>query len=129
VSLVAASGALVPPCAWTVLLSRTPNTGKLPFAMNAGSGADLCTTTVAGSGVSTLVMPSSKKDGLPLMAMARSSDHFTSVEVIALPELWNLTPWRRWNVKVRASGLTSHVSARSGTIWLMSCSSSVTRVL
>ena len=51
------------PWAITVLLSSTPNTPKLPLAINAGSGSDLVTTTVIGSGVVTLAMPSSRNDG------------------------------------------------------------------
>src|ERR1700736_2396237 len=81
VSVVLASSALVPPCACTVLLSSGANAGKLPLAIKAGSGADLLTRTVIGSGVSTLVMPSNRNDGLPLMLIARSHDHFTSAEV------------------------------------------------
>src|SRR5205823_10545330 len=96
--------------------------------MNAGSESDLVITTVIGSGASTLTMPSSRNDGLPLMAIARSNDHFTSADVIVLPEFWNLTPGRRWNVKTLASGLTSQLWARFGTIWLMSVSLSVTSV-
>src|ERR1700724_2649793 len=86
VSVVLASGPLVPPWACTVLLSSTANTGKLPFEINAGSGSDLLMRTVLASGVSTLVIPSSRNDGLPLIPIARSIDHFTSADVSVLPE-------------------------------------------
>src|SRR6185503_14616647 len=109
--------------------SSTAKTEKLPFEMKAGSAADLWTTTVSGSGVSTLVIPSSRNEGLPLIAIARSSDHLTSTELSSLLVVWNLTPGRRWKVNVRASALTSQLWARSGTIWLISVSSSVTSVL
>jgi hypothetical protein len=75
VSVVLASGPLVPPWACTVLLSSAAKTPKLPFEMKAGSGADLVIWTVLASGVSTLVIPSSRNDGLPLMPIARSIDH------------------------------------------------------
>src|ERR1041384_4111959 len=88
----ASSGPVVPPWAITVLLSSGAKAGKLPLAMKAGSGPDLVTTTVIGSGVSMLVIPSKRNDGLPLMPITRSQDHFTSADVSGLPEVWNLMP-------------------------------------
>src|SRR5438552_14229596 len=95
--------------------------------MNGTKGSLNLTTTVDGSGASTESSPSKNHSncprGRPLsfaqpVRLQYTKLHFTSAEVISLPftgaMFWNLTPLRRWKVKVLASGETSHASASSG---------------
>ncbi len=96
-----------------------PRLGLQALARNCGRGSLVVTLTVSSSTASTFSTPSRLKAGAPATLSRRFHEKATSAAVTGLPEA-NLASLRRWKVNSVHSGLTSHFSARRGTIVLMS---------